>query len=163
MFNKFVTVKVLYQDTDNDGLVDSTRYAEDTLKLMWWDGYEWRLVGGRPDTDKNIVESRLKHFSVYGLFPVTNLQDSDYRPKERIITPAKVDTKNDYATFGGLDPGDLIAIYDITGRKIRSLYGSETNVWDGLDDDGRMVESGIYIYQIKKGSHIISGTVVVAK
>jgi hypothetical protein len=37
--------------------------------------------------------------------------------------------------------------------------------WDGKDDGGQLVESGIYIYQIKlkASGKIISGTVVVAK
>jgi len=39
-----------------------------------------------------------------------------------------------------------IKIFDITGRKIRSVSAG-TGKWDGKDDGGTIVESGVYIYQ----------------
>lgn len=49
-------------------------------------------------------------------------------------------------------------IYNLMGQKIRTLVneqksaGSYTAKWDGLDDAGRKVASGVYVYSIKAGS-----------
>ena len=163
-FKKFVTMKLLYQDNNHDGVVEGTNYKTNTLRVFWWDGFDWRLYGGKNDTAFNLVNyPKIKHFSMYALFPVSSLNDNDYRPKERIITPATIDNKNDFAMFDGLTDGDKVNIYDVNGKRVRQL--TDDFSWDGKDESGSIVESGIYIYQIKLGESgkIISGTVVVAK
>jgi len=51
-------------------------------------------------------------------------------------------------------------IYDIMGRKVNSLVSSNYSagnynvVWDGTNDNGMMVSSGIYFYQVKAGNQI---------
>jgi hypothetical protein len=161
-FNKMATIDLLYSDSDQDGVVDGTEYDERAMSVMWWDGFQWRHVGDLIDEETNTVSAKIRHFSIYAVFPSAGLKDSDYRPARRIITPATVDTYNDMAHFGGIDASDVINIYDITGRRIIQLSGG-TNTWDGRDEDGDIVESGIYIYQIKTEDKIISGTIVVAK
>jgi hypothetical protein len=99
--------------------------------------------------------------SLYAVFPVGNLSDDDYRPKEKIITPATPDNKNDFAAFGALGPADIVNIFNVNGHRIRQLKND--SIWDGKDEDGKIVESGIYIYQIKLADKIVSGTIVVAK
>ena len=49
-----------------------------------------------------------------------------------------------------------LVIYDLTGQKIRILVhnahhqpGSYTVIWDGRDEDGRSVASGIYLYRLE--------------
>ncbi|MBN1996683.1 cellulase family glycosylhydrolase [candidate division KSB1 bacterium] len=48
-----------------------------------------------------------------------------------------------------------LAVYNVRGRKIRSLVhsrqqaGEHSIEWDGVDDDGRQVGSGIYFYKIQ--------------
>jgi len=52
-----------------------------------------------------------------------------------------------------------LAIYDILGREIRTLVsetltnGRYTTVWDGRDNTGDIVPSGIYIYRVDAGSY----------
>jgi len=165
IFKKFVTMKLLFQDINHIGIVDGTNFRVNTLKTFWWDGFDWRLLGGKKDPNANLINyGNIKHFSMYALFPANPLSDNDYRPKEKIITPATVDGHNDFATFTALQDGDVVNIYDVTGRKVRQLNNG-TFSWDGKDDGGEMVESGIYIYQIKMttSSKLISGTIVVAK
>jgi hypothetical protein len=49
----------------------------------------------------------------------------------------------------------LVAIYDVSGRQIRSLYdgaltgGEHALPWDGRDDDGRPVGSGVYFARLE--------------
>jgi hypothetical protein len=50
-----------------------------------------------------------------------------------------------------------IAIYDIAGRAVRHLAdqgagpGAYEAIWDGKDDAGRDVASGIYLYRLRVG------------
>ncbi len=50
-----------------------------------------------------------------------------------------------------------LTIYDLLGRKIRTLVsenlssGYKSVLWDGKDDSGKEVSSGIYFYQLKIG------------
>ena len=51
----------------------------------------------------------------------------------------------------------VLTSYDILGRQVRTLVrgveepGYKTVIWDGTDDFGRPVGTGIYLYQIQAG------------
>lgn len=53
-----------------------------------------------------------------------------------------------------------ITVYDVSGREVRRLVdgtlaaGGHTAVWDGTDDDGHHVASGIYWMQMKAGDFV---------
>jgi len=55
---------------------------------------------------------------------------------------------------------DLI-IYNILGEKIRTLInnnassGKHSVIWDGKDDFGNIVTSGMYFYQLKLDNSIL--------
>lgn len=169
-FRRPVKLKMLYFDLDDDGKIDGTQYNEKDLKIFWWDGYEWRLVGGSVDTVNKIVHAYINHFSMYAIFPAGALTADDFRPKERIITPAYKDGVNDFAAFGNLSGADFeINIYDVTGRLVKKITDSSASGpnWDGTDENGKTVESGIYIYQFSANVNgavkLISGTIAIAK
>ena len=48
----------------------------------------------------------------------------------------------------------MLTIYDVTGRRVRILTrgsrkaGNYALRWDGLDDEGRRVASGVYLAQL---------------
>ncbi|MCC7142903.1 MAG: T9SS type A sorting domain-containing protein [Candidatus Eisenbacteria bacterium] len=52
-----------------------------------------------------------------------------------------------------------LLIYDVSGRQVRALVeqeltaGAHTAVWDGTDDDGRRVVSGVYWSQLRAGGY----------
>ena len=171
-FKKPVTMNLLYFDLDNNGKPEDWKgkemeFNESQLACYWWDGFIWRLAGGEVDRDKNIATVKVSHFSYYGLFKARPMGISEYRPEERIITPAYVDGKNDVAYFSGLSgQNTTIRIYDITGKKIRTIDG-EPYEWDGRDEGGNIVETGVYIYQFKANVNgnrkLVSGTIAVAK
>ncbi|GAB4181621.1 MAG: hypothetical protein Kow00108_18350 [Calditrichia bacterium] len=51
-------------------------------------------------------------------------------------------------------------VFDVTGRKIKTLVNEHMNagphsvVWDGTNNHGETVASGIYFYQIKAGNYV---------
>jgi gliding motility-associated-like protein len=164
LFKKPVTVSLLYFDLDGDGIVDGTGIDETTLKIFHWDGFEWRLIGGQVNATLNTVTAGTMHFSVYALFQFSgSIELEDTIPLRKIVTP-NGDGINDYAEFSALEPPYTVNIFNIRGRNIKSLDEDVSNpVWDGTDDDGDVVESGVYIYQIEKDGDIVTGIVTIAK
>jgi len=63
-----------------------------------------------------------------------------------------------------------VAIYSILGQRVRTLFrgdsapGENRFVWaDGLDDVGRRVASGVYVYRLKTPSSMLSHTMLFIK
>jgi hypothetical protein len=57
------------------------------------------------------------------------------------------------------DKADVtLAVYNMRGQKVRTLVRQELGagyydiVWEGRDDQGRSVASGVYIYQMRAGT-----------
>lgn len=97
--------------------------------------------------------------------------DSDFllvRIYPRIFTPND-DGINDVVNFIFENPKDdkvCGKIFDIGGSLLRdNLYQNSVSslIWDGKNNDGFYVKSGVYIYQIKAGDKLFNGTVVLAK
>ena len=53
-----------------------------------------------------------------------------------------------------------LTIYDMAGRRVRTLVqeskdaGSYDVIWRGLDESGRRVASGVYLYRLEAGSFV---------
>ena len=62
-----------------------------------------------------------------------------------------------------------LTIYDINGRRIRRLLNTNLSAgrhsvqWDGCDDSGRLVASGIYVVTLKPGKRALYQKIVLAK
>jgi flagellar hook assembly protein FlgD len=62
-----------------------------------------------------------------------------------------------------------LKIYNLLGQKVRTLVdelkatGEYEVVWDGKDDNGQKVGSGIYFYQLKTGESSESKKMVLLK
>jgi flagellar hook assembly protein FlgD len=50
-----------------------------------------------------------------------------------------------------------LSIFDITGREVRALFsgrqraGDHSAIWNGADDSGKIVASGIYFVKLQDG------------
>ncbi len=59
-----------------------------------------------------------------------------------------------------------VLIYDIDGMLVKTLTalpGETELTWDGRDETGEIVESGVYVYQLQVGESFKTGTLIVAK
>ena len=88
--------------------------------------------------------------------PFTPLSiDTDF---SRIVFPARAleDAEGEF----------IVLIFDVTGVLVRELKadpGGRELEWDGKDEDGEIVESGVYVYQMQVGGSFKTGTLIVAK
>lgn len=63
----------------------------------------------------------------------------------------------------------MLTVYDSTGRLIRTLadrqftVGRHTIVWDGADDSGKTVSSGVYLYRLEAGGMMQSRRMVLVR
>ncbi len=60
-----------------------------------------------------------------------------------------------------MDSAFSIKIYTVRGRLIRTI--TTEREWDGRNEAGRIVEGGLYIYQVEADQERVSGTVVLIK
>ncbi|RKU08321.1 hypothetical protein C6502_15875 [Candidatus Poribacteria bacterium] len=77
----------------------------------------------------------------------------------RVVFPARA--------IEGVEGEFSVLIFNINGVLIRELKSADPGArdleWDGKDEVGDLVESGVYVYQIQVGESFDTGTVIVAK
>jgi len=62
-----------------------------------------------------------------------------------------------------------LTVYDVAGRRVRGLTtgfqaaGMHTAAWNGRDDAGREVASGVYLVELRSGPHTARTRVVLGK
>ena len=63
----------------------------------------------------------------------------------------------------------LVTVFDVQGRKVRTLLreslpaGSHWVLWDGTDDGGRQLGSGVYFARLSTGSQTLDHKMVLIK
>lgn len=148
------------EDVDNDGdmdLVFHFKYGETNLGC---DDEFAVLTGSTYDgiffTGADKVHSASNNKSVQNIGG-NNAIPAEFALKQPYPNPFNPTTTINYALP---KPSKvIITIYDIRGRKVRELInnnesaGYKSIIWDGLDDYGKMVSGGIYIYHLKAGQY----------
>ena len=93
------------------------------------------------------------------------------KPYPNPFTPLSPDEEFNQVVFPARTLEDAsgeftVLIYDIDGMLVKTLTAlpDETEVvWDGRDEAGEIVESGVYVYQLQIGEDFKTGTLIVAK
>lgn len=88
-------------------------------------------------------------------FPTANI------PTSFALYPAYPNPFNPFTTISFMVPAGAIEwnlnIYNVVGQKVKSYNGNKTGqqtvFWDGTDDSGNQVASGIYFYKLVAGTH----------
>lgn len=102
------------------------------------------------------IEKRLRIFDKPYPNPFTPLSSNpDFN---QVVFPARTleDTSGEFT----------VSIYDIDGMLVKTLAalpGETEVIWDGHDETGEIVESGVYVYQLQVGESFKTGTLIVAK
>ena len=97
-----------------------------------------------------------------------NTNPYEYALHDNFPNPFNPETKIRFSV-GGQENIKLV-IYDVMGRQVRSLlngesYGPGFHVinWNGIDNQGQRVPSGMYIYRIKAGDFIADKKMLLVK
>jgi hypothetical protein len=134
--------------------------------VYWHNGVEWVRVGGYQEGGyiwcnfKRLGSFRVQDDTGDGIL-------SKVAPK--IFSPNETDPFVNTVRFSIRNPENKTIrgeIYDVRGRLIKegiNNEGTEMLIWDGRNDSDELVSSGIYIYQIKVGSEVKNGVIIVAK
>ena len=102
------------------------------------------------------VRKKLRIFDKPYPNPFTPLSsDEDFN---RVVFPARAleETSGEFT----------VLIFDINGMLVKTLTalpGETELIWDGRDEAGEIVESGVYVYQLQVGESFKTGTLIVAK
>jgi hypothetical protein len=140
------TLANIIPDLDNNGSYEILG-ASDDGKIV--------ALSGGTDAVTGIDEA--KNISIPGEFRLSQNYPNPFNPLTTI----------DFAVPGNADVE--IIIFDVLGRRIRSYLfknrnaGSHRVIWDGKNEQGKAVPSGIYIYQARMGSQKISKQMLLLK
>ena len=152
---------------------------ETDLRVFTWDTstHEWQLAGGEVDLVRQKVSLELNYISQFAVFQAVPPPELTARWSLNPFSP----DGNGVADVTRLlipdsregDAGNrelVVEIYDLHSKLVRTLISRSTVSsnsisveWDGTDRTGRPVNIGPYIYQVRMGSRISNGVIVVAK
>ena len=168
VFNGTMQLTLLFPDftypLGRDGIVDTQNVAVRNLSIVMWDGFAWRNIGAQGNFQANTLRVRIGSLGYIAILAAGPVSSVDMRPKQKIITP-NGDNANDSAEFnmGTVAENVQIEIFDVTNHRVRTINTNTTLNWDGRDDNGKIVESGVYIYQYTVDGNRVSGVIGVAK
>jgi hypothetical protein len=103
---------------------------------------------------RGLWESQLD--STVGVDPISSIVPERFQLFQNYPNPFNPSTTIRYAIVNKAHV-DLI-VYDMSGKKIRTLIsevqatGERLIVWDGKDNNGQQVSSGIYLYELTAGN-----------
>lgn len=149
------------------------------MSAFYFNGVNYMKLGGQQDGKFfKVTINRYGTYQIRSAFRAGNFNLLSVEPT-KIFTP-NGDCINDFYTVRFDNPTDSnisSTIYDIQGREVASMLPLDANsdsclttpsdstlTWNGKDKQGDLVDSGVYIYQIKSSEGgRITGTMVIAK
>ena len=160
------TYRLLFGSSETDGLTPLPDGEISELKP------EYKFIDSRPlsigsftyaviaideaNNESERIEKRLRIFDKPYPNPFTPLSlNEDFN---QVVFPARSleDASGEF----------IVRIYDIDGMLVKTLAalpGETELTWDGRDETGEIVESGVYVYQLQVGESFKTGTLIVAK
>lgn len=151
-----VLLTIPYNDSDLDLDQDGTPdINENDLEVYFWDGDDWVKVGVTSiDTVNNTVTVEVNHLGQFVLGT-----DASPIPVETKIfltrNPFQISSETPTTFVYDMTQSGTVTIklYDLRGDLVRTLAdavqqtaGRRSQVWDGSNDFGRYVGSGIYVF-----------------
>jgi hypothetical protein len=171
-FTGSIDVCVAYDESSVTG-------SELDLKVLHYDETlmppDWVDITSSVDTVANVLcgqTTTLSPFAVAQPLPATGVGDRDV-PRDFALYPCAPNPFNPVTTIrydipaGGANVS--LVIFDVAGRRVRTLVDSSPPVgrlsvtWDGRDDRGQGVASGVYFYRMLAGSFVETRKMVLLK
>lgn len=148
----------------------------DELTIAYWDGTKWVGLNSIVSSTGEFITAEINKL---GHFIVTRKSEVTMVETPKVEIPQKFELYQNYpnpfnpSTSISFDLAEdvfvTLKIYNILGQEIRTLVndfkpaGKYTVVWDGKDNNGNAVGSGIYLYKINAGKFTKTMKMVLAK
>ncbi|MEJ2535780.1 MAG: T9SS type A sorting domain-containing protein [Calditrichia bacterium] len=173
-------------ETKNEQIFIGTRasgvFYSDDNGLTWMEFNE-RLFSGFSGTYPSVLSMIVKSDTVYcglqnyGVWKspiptITNAAIDEFLPTEFSLSQNYPNPFNPVTTIQYNLPqkGEVVLkIYDMLGREIKTLVdrvqssGKKSVIWDGTDQLGNLVSSGIYLYRLRSGEITDSKKMILMK
>ncbi len=160
-FNRDISIQFHYDENE----LHRRGFAEESMHLMFFDDDQtWKTLAATINTGANTVQVNASSLSTYyalSASPVTSVDDSSpLAPAEFTLFPNFPNPFNPQTTIRyqlKQDADIRLSIFDITGREVRLLFsgrqraGDHSAIWDGADNSGKIVASGIYFVKLQDG------------
>jgi len=139
---------------DAAGVSMRARYNPQSMGTTWYDDFSIRKV---TPVVTSVREGQKPIAEIPKLYPLAQNYPNPFNPGTTIeynvpqASPVKLE------------------IYNLLGQKLRTLVdgfrtpGNYTVRWDGLDERGQSLPSGIYIYQLRAGQTVITKKMTLMK
>jgi hypothetical protein len=172
------SVTIMYSNNDlkaGDSLIGD----ESLLKMYRWDegGNTWHHIGGLVDTARNEVTAEISSLGTYALFTAKSPVGVEEEPED--ILPYRFELSQNYPNpFNPVTTIEYsiptrsqvtIEIFNVLGQKVRMLVneskaaGSYRIEWNGSDNTGQPVSTGIYLYRFSAGDIVQTKKMVLMK
>ena len=131
---------------------EAAAYEETGFQIGYYDtiNNRWVILHSTVYPAERRVEATLRHFTTFAILMMkasANLQNVN-------LYPNPYNPNNGVFTFANLISDCTISMYTITGIKVKSINvvaGSGITTWDGTNNSGQKVASGVYVVLIKGG------------
>jgi ligand-binding sensor domain-containing protein len=143
--------------TEQDGLVSAgiQKIAVDGNNLKWF-ATDWG-VGSFDDQKTNTSASIQASHDLPEAVRIIGNYPNPFNPKTAIEFVIPRET---YV---------ILTLYSLTGQKVRELVstrlsaGSHTVIWDGKDETGKFVSTGVYLSRLTADGHVTNGKMLLVK
>jgi photosystem II stability/assembly factor-like uncharacterized protein len=139
--------------------------------------FVWGFVPGGPAAKGRVYTFDATASYIDDLYdPATLLEpesDKAINPKSNLLGPAYPNPFNGTTkipfSVGSINADISLKIYDVTGRKVCTLYEGKKNpgnyslIWDGKDFQGKSLSSGIFFLEFQVGQQHWMGKLVLLK
>jgi hypothetical protein len=128
----------------------------------------WQFAGP-PSTNQEVI---LEEFTFIPEGGTTGVQDDETAPRASSLSPAWPNPFNPLTTIGytiAKGGSAEIIVYDVLGSCVRTLVsgfvpaGEHEVVWNGRNDAGDRVASGVYFYRLRTGDIVETRKMVLLK
>ena len=174
-----VKVKISFQYIDS--MLSMLGIDENDLIIAYYDSLnsKWDSMSTTLDTILNIASVNTNHLSLWALTDkndplITKIKSyepenvpEDYKLYQNYPNPFNLETMIHF----DIPKVEKVVfkIYNILGQEIRILVNKTLNAgsyeffWDGRDDSGKQVSSGIYVYRIQAGNFVKARKMILLK
>ena len=155
-----------------DSALAGAGIAEADLEIAYFDDASgiWRALATTVDTVGNTASATVDHFSLWALADKTDNIISGVKPVENNAVVGTYKLAQNYPNpfnpattieYQLKETGNLtLEIYNLLGQQVKVLMrgnqpsGTYSITWDGRNDSGILVPSGMYFYRLKAGNFV---------